>query len=1604
MLLLWSAPQPLGPTFFTGLKVVPLRGPGLALPDAWAGSMRRGLIGDGPRRPFPKRQWINRRGRVVWIRISCRTKPSASAHSIVGFLVFILDATTVIDIDADTHRHGHANTRVEACTMEEERTITLDLGSSPDPLIDPVLSPPMMPPSHIKKKSQASERLFTALAPLSPRKQTFELDVGDERSPQRLRVTVEADDDGTRNTSRRLFQSPTPKRRATPRKAMAATTTTITTVPLRGLSDDEGPATGTATPRRRGRPRKSGTPIPTTTTHKRPGTPARGRKPGVRASLSPEKDILTSDIGFDTTPRPTVKVRKPVKRKASSPAKEDGAPGSQPRKRGRPRKQTITADEIDAHLERVNTGELIAQAQGGGSPAPAQIDVHPAISPSVDDRDDDIWLATMSDELPSRDQRAESEPQLPRQEPAYQQHDYDWPDMGGGADSYSEAGSLASELHDGDDTIMAGEEFTMISIGSLPSMQPNSSIMAPAHEELGEATSLIIDGALEFLRQSQNRHAEGVASPQQALTVAKAQTGPAEAPEDSVEQHGEPRLLPPTSPQTRRRSPRRTTAHPLARQLAEKSLQQRDAHSPAPPQPPAVVAEPHEASAYDDSFSEIPEAVLGAATPRRPRQAQPPGDEAVDEDIQPSIERPSRVNQSNPQSETNRLLTPDETPSPLQSENENHDSVSKPPRAAPDVDLPSSPPIESPPQQSDAYMPLHIRRNSTETPADQLSSFTSSNGGVRDTQSVHLPVPDPQPRPTLSPIVRAGRALQHITSDPPSPPGRDSVLGSPFRGSVPKSSQSPAPFIGRVTQPLSQPRGDVLAQSPQRSWLAPLSQMRDFIVRSAQSLSPARVSVSGADPTDDPFGPDPGESSGTMRSTLFSGPKRHNYDQKATASVASSTGAGGGHGGKDEDEMSWQAEGSPAGASDRSADMGNLGSREQTGAARGWSTNEEWLHRQSESLMVPLATRTQTNLSKYLEDYEEQEEASYEEQQQDLVGEGEQNVQAHEEEQEEEDEDIWAFEAQRPTPYASRNVRPRQQEPVLEPPRRGKIPSPWRQNSRGLVYSDELEQQSDQNDVANEDEEPRIGSRIQKEQVPVRFGRDEPRNEEEEFSMLSHNRQRQAPAASNLPATKKPDLSAFFSSPAMLPDMDQGVGAGLPKTFGTRQPQQTNPFESRPRAMPAQRPQPSNNGLFAQYLDQQTQAPTSSVPLRRLEIGKGGQRKVDLFSPARKSVEQSSPERAATPILISSSPQSSVEARPAHIPQDIGFAPRQQQSEGHGRVSATVPRPVTPESPEEEAQPAHIPQKMNFTPRRRDSNSTLFQARPAALTDSLFNNSQVSNFFASSRPQSQRPGGRSREEEESSSAPPPLKPVPDRAVSPGKSCIRSPLKPKTPGRVVEFTSSTLSPLAQAQARAERRASMSPEKDTSTATTTNNNRPQPVRSNLATEQQEQEEDHNTEPPSSPSLSPQLPPLPRFSTTIPTTVTTTTTRSNSRPPTKATTRTNRWTKSHWLRLDALLQARKLGALAFQLQHPSTPSVGHDCRHLLGKHVTAQGETMTLERWHLDVVEAFLSQEHASGEGDVGGGAAQIAKRVFALLVGEERRRLGLVPGRNRDRDER
>ncbi|KAL2149459.1 hypothetical protein VTH82DRAFT_8110 [Thermothelomyces myriococcoides] len=503
--------------------------------------------------------------------------------------------------------------------MEEERTITLDLGSSPDPLIDPVLSPPMMPPSAIKKKTQAAERLVTAFAPPSPRKQTFELDVGDERTPQRLLVTVEAESGGPRSTTRRLFQSPTPKqRRLTPRRDPKSMVTT-TTVPLRGLSDDEG-----VTPRRRGRPRKSGTPM--TARRKRPGTPANVRKSTGHVPVSPEKAVATSDAKIETTPRASTE--RATKRKATSPAKEDdGVPGSQPRKRGRPRKQTSTADDI-APLGRDIPRRSGDDGDALTAPAPSQPTSN--VQQNNDNDYDDIWLANLSDqpaslpparqqerawdrvsEVPVDNHPAESELQRPRREPEPEQeqrpqYQYDWPDVGGGADSYSEAESLASD-QDGFENTMMAEEFTMISIGSLPSMQQNSSIMAPANEELGEATSLIINGALESLRQSRNRATEeqqpyaeptgpDLASAPAPALIQERPSGSTRTAESPVPQD-EPRReaqQQPSSPQPLRRSPRRTTTRSPARQLTRKSPNRTARQSPttAPTPAPAPASVP----------------------------------------------------------------------------------------------------------------------------------------------------------------------------------------------------------------------------------------------------------------------------------------------------------------------------------------------------------------------------------------------------------------------------------------------------------------------------------------------------------------------------------------------------------------------------------------------------------------------------------------------------------------------------------------------------------------------------------------------------------------------------------------------------------------------------------------------------------------------------------------------------------------------------------------------------------------------------------------------------------------------------------------------------
>ncbi|KAL2017789.1 hypothetical protein VTK56DRAFT_1652 [Thermocarpiscus australiensis] len=1492
--------------------------------------------------------------------------------------------------------------------MEDERTITLNLGSSPDPLIDPALSPPMMPPSHIKTRSPAAQRLHTIAQ--SPRKRTFELDVGNELSPQRILVTVEAENEAKRSTSRRLFQSPTPKRRLIPRTEKTVTTTTV---PLRGLTDDE------ATPKQSRRPRKSVTPL--STRRKRPGTPARRRKSGAHAiDPSPRNDTLGSSH-VEGSQRPGSQPRRGAKRKSISPVKDGDVPGTQPRKRGRPRKQPTISDDLTARLEQGTATN--AEAGHNASIARGHADISFATKDRAgDDMEEDIWLATLSDQptpAPSRRHpgqdseqlaRDQHSPEPPQPEPlqprSEYQHQYDWPDMGGGMDSYSETESQAGdnpEDQDRQDTVMAGEEFTMISLGSLPSMQPNSSVMAPEHEEFGEATSLIINNALESLRQSQNKSAQETAAQQTAAAAAEAEQSAEEVVHDRPVQQLEPLFSPrppsrsPQPSSQSNQSPRRTKAQPLAKQLARKTLQQGDGLSPAPRQPATDDAQPQDVSAYEDSFSEIPEAVLAAATPRRFRRPQMRVDETADGHIQPSIERPST------------------TPSPIPTDNEGNNPHAKSPRPALDLDMPSSPPVRSPnvQQRSNSSTAHHIRANSTETPAEQLSSLAST-APVPEVaaQPVHLLPPEPQPRPSLSPIVRAGRALQLITSDPPSPPGRDSVLGSPFRGSVARSSKSPAPASApvpppaRATRSPSQPRAGAVAESPQRSWLAPLSQIKDFVVRSAQSLSPARVSFSGTERMEDPFGPDPTGSTGqaSVRNTLFSGPSKQGHYQDAAVNAAGSTGANSVH---DDDAMSWRGDSGPAGGSQRSASTSpthSAAARASFGDNEDQSRNHEELRKEPEPRMSAEAPRPHASTAGHVEDYDEEEE---------------------------DDDDIWAIEAQRPTPFAPKNAPPRQ-EPVLDPPLRGRISSPWRQNSRRSVYNEEFQRHSDRN---------------------ASFAKNPALNEEEEPSLLAQKRDERAPAPANPPPTKKPDLSAFFSSPATLPDLQEIPGLDLSKALDSRRPERVSAIAPKSRALPAiERPQPSGNSLFSHYLQQQTQTQRSSDLRKQFQseiLQTDGEPSSSVRDTSLREASVRDTSERDTSVRDTSERDASVrDASVLDASLRDTFVRDISEQSGTGNAAAPIPRPVSPEL-REEAGPAHIPQKMHFTPRQRRSGSTLFQPR---ATNSLFGNSQA--FFPPSQQQIQQQGGpleEDYEEEETSFVAPPLKPLPDRTASPGKSSMRSPLKPKTPGRVVEFTSSTLSPLAQAQARTETRVSMSQEID---ARSRDERRDSIISSSSQSgSAAENDRDNSSEEPPEPETHP--PPHPGPAQRPPPARTThPLTSSLTRPPTLPTANQSNptattaapakpqplsrttWTRAHWLRLDELLQARKQGILPLQLelarrQATATPSPARATttttttsasspksaatgasasarQHLLGKLVTAQGASMALEGWHLDVVEAFRAEVERDGVGGGGGGGggtrsrcawdeAQIAKRVFALLVGEERRRLGLVPAR-------
>lgn len=1432
----------------------------------------------------------------------------------------------------------------------------MDIMSSPDPLNASFENPALMSSRRVtRSQSQASSRLSSANP--SPRKQTFALDVGDQRSPQKILVTVEADDRDTHgsNVKRKLFQSPTPKRVTRRREK-----TTTTVVPLKGLTDDEegGEASISVapTPKRRGRPPKSaGTPAKAAKEKAAPirKTPALPRR--AKASLSED---LTSDVSVpdpDVTPKPT-RTRTSTKRKNDTPAKEAGET-PKPKRRGRPRRETITADEIRVGAAQSDTG--IAEGEDNASVATTEDNTsvagrYASAAPSSHGGDDDdIWVATLSDppsqhlsrqESPVQDQQMEpdkrQEAQLPSghrqtetEERSEAHDDY------GAAGGYSETESVASNERRSSpdkDTIMVQEEFTMISIHSLPSMQGNLSVAA-AQQETGDETNLLINQTLESLRHSRTE-----SRPKTPYEDEVSFVGPSPEPNRTPILSNNSMFAPPASSPKIRQSPRRTRTQDLGRQLALKSLHkqqvaespQRDVMESEVPTEPA-----DEPSLYDDSFSEIPEAVLEAATPKlmrrataevyddssaripdvleeettpRPsRQALVEDQESLEPSAQTSVERPLRVPPPNPQSESNRLLTPDETPSPVESEND-EDRLQSAMKEGNEAEMQSSPPVPGFPQQEQSSAARRSRRASSETPALHVpSSRSPPRIEVAKAEPQSLAPPDSAARSMLSPIVRAGRALQMVTSDPPSPPARSPSLGSPFRASVSKSpaAAQPATTLEPATAPVQQsspgPRlaptavaiqeplpAEEQRNSPWSGAFAPFKQIQNLVSQGVQAFSPrADSSPAGEGPSVAP--------------TAHSAPR----ERQDTLSMHNSifTLGGGGVGGASrtssveaeaayDDEMSWQADETPA-------PRFHAGSGSASSTVRARKGSDEMTDADMESLVEESFVQE--------DDGEERGQAS------------------------DFDDDIWAVEAQRPTPG-----RPQQEaverEPTLNPPRRSKLPSPWRQNSKRLVYNDERHKFA--SDTADK---------------------------EEDFSLLSQfGSKKPEVVAQPAEQAKKVDLSAFFSSPALLPEvLPPGVSYPKPAQRPPAREAETRPSFANALDKPAERPaevepeeQPRATPSVVRRIfsfgrrsgepqSNLTAAPAvSSVPQKELQIGT--QRRVDLFSPVKPAGRE------------------------------------EREAVGNQSSPSTPPSQLFP----------HVPQKRNFTPRSGQVSNSLFAPSPAGRPtaslespDDLSEDEDVAEEESSSQYHSTSP------HQESSFVPPVLKPLPDRARSPSKSCIRSPLKPKTPGRVVEFASSTLSPLAQAQARAEQRNSSPSRPPPSTITAeylNKENRPTPASSARG---------GISEAPTAGKPSSLL--LPNSITRLspPTTTTTTTAATLSANAAAPLPRhgATAWTRAHWERLDALLQQRRAGgALAFQLAHP-VPKRNSARPKLLGKQVVAQGETMTLRQWHLDVVDAFAAETSGgTGGGEGGWDERVLAKRLFALLVGEERRRKGVI----------
>lgn len=1368
--------------------------------------------------------------------------------------------------------------------------------SSPDPLND---SPTFHSPPKARRCS-SRVRYSLPLEGSSPTKQTFELDVGNRLSPQKLRVTVEAGSDVENTYAQFDGASPSPYHAPLNHRRERTTTTTV---PVKGLSDSEDDAQQVARPKRgRGRPRKSvGTPVPAKKTG-RASTPSQKGK-GRRKSIGDlvdgdDEEDIDFQIGRGVEigrgkGRSRSRSTKGASRKSTPATKgpnHEDVVSSATGKKGRGRRKTLVPEEVVV-LEDTRSG---SNGTGHGSPemsgALEPIDANGPPSAystirsttTIGGDEPDIVVARFDpgNETPrrigwsspriveagpplssTRNQNGYPSPSVSPEKSTFSQYGEPLSDrqqnISRGGHNYDED-NYEDEEEDGVgelrefDTILESEGFSMISVDSVPSLrehlsspptpQEKESAKKPSNKSLvsiQEAESIAHDDSFSSIPEAV-LEAATPACKQQSQNLLSVPNSRANDSFSSIP----PEILEAATPARKTQvSKLRSNNSRIEDSFSSIAPEVLEAATPGRTLPnKSSTAKSLHSEAHEDSFLAIPSAVLDAATPAQKHQSSMPKTAGSD-----TLSIPAPRQSDSP----SRLLTPEETPSPG---DESGAEVSKSSGKAPDSRpagqevehgmadessfvhsyMPSSPPSRAPRRYT---YTAHLRRQSQLHPnVTQTPSIVFSSPGLppliqaQRAQPILAAQTEQNQRPALSPIARAGRVLQDIVV-PSSPRNRSQSLGSPFKSpaadrrssSIARESH-PSPLQERLARPL--PRLDLNG--------------------SLSGRSPRTDKVHRSSHRDDPFSnnarmqrrsPWPEEK---QQYSLVLPEERRISDPRLAAIRSEPESV------RSDDAMSWQAEEEvsvPEGQSSmnqesRASGQDSTGTMDQRYAAERAAVSKQIASADSDQVIT--------------------------------IESDDENA---ENDQVDDDEDFGLLVETLNSSSPAGPQRQQQAKDIVEKPRRSKIPSPWRKNSKRLVYSDELSHLSSPpvstkvalaRDFAKEAtsqpvtvrriETPQLSDEIDPAdlsgwQIPQKSNF-KPRARESGSLDLSA-------LLATSPAKKLPVLSRSSQGPSLRQDSSSNGGSsdGSRGEASTR----TASFESRPREDRSFAPIPQKAGFSPRSRD-------SSPVKQQSSLGMFGAAPRSSLFGYNNNQSSSSGSRPLIPSSLSGTnslnrqPASSLQQTLSECSQDSSILSQTSNSDKENHTQSTSKRTLN-------------------------------------WTESLRLNSNHTETLL-----------------------PPLN-----TTSPTKSSLRSPLKTPSAGS----GSANLSPSKNVQ---------------------------------------------------------------FVTSSPI----------SSPSTICVLSSTTWSRDHWLLLDSILQSWKPENQSSPNGSGSDDSIygGLDVKggrrrrnstrvisKLLGKNVSAQGEKMKLEQWHLEVVDEFRGQVPGWEE-------KVVAMRVFACIVGERRRAEGLI----------